>query len=601
MSLLAELKRRNVVKVGAAYLLVAWLVVQAASIGFPAFDAPAWALRVFILVLLLGFPIAVVMAWMLEMTPDGLRVEAAPSGNKTMIGIAVLLAVLAVAWYYRGQPTVRASAVPVGEVGARAPSGPEPALAKSIAVLPFLNMSSDTGNQFFADGISEELLNVLVKVPELGVASRTSSFAYKGKEMGAAQIARELKVSYILEGSVRKSGDKVRITAQLIDAVHDRHLWSETYDRKLDDIFAIQDEIANAIVAALRGSLTTTTKPAPVVKVRADTENMQAYELYLKARENFIARRDLAATTDMFQRVVQLDPKFARGWEGLAAVSAVAPSWGETDRDYTALAAEAADRALALDPSLSMPWAVKAQIREGAWPIDFAGQLSDYDKAITADPRNATALLWRGITWTELGFFDRALADLDRAVALEPDYLNVTRHKALALLFAGKEEEAIALYETGIPKGFVFSRSESFILPMLAHGRRAEALLLMGVGTMAPDLRDALLKKLDHPETTAANVRGMVARHAADAKVQTATGNLSQSHLYVWLGDYDSAGTADDRLATGIVAWDRYPPTWRNSPGMKHKLEAMGAVAYWRATGFPPQCHPAGATDFNCD
>ena len=601
MSLLAELKRRNVVKVGAGYLLVAWVVVQAASIGFPAFDAPAWALRVFILVLLLGFPIAVVMAWMLEMTPDGLRVEAAPSGNKTMIGIAVLLAVLAVAWYYRGQPTVRASAVPVGEVGARASSGPEPALAKSIAVLPFVNMSSDAGNQFFADGISEELLNVLVKVPDLGVASRTSSFAYKGKEMGAAQIARELKVSYILEGSVRKAGDKVRITAQLIDAVHDRHLWSETYDRRLDDIFAIQDEIANAIVAALRGSLTTTSKPAAVVKVRADTENMQAYELYLKARENFIARRDLSATTDMFQRVVQLDPKFARGWEGLAAVSAVAPSWGQTDRDYHALATEAADRALALDPTLSMPWGVKAQVRQDTWPIDFAAQLADYNKAINADPRNATGLLWRGITWINLGFLDRALADLDRAIALEPGYLNATRHKALALLLAGKEEEAIALYETGIPKGFVYSRTENFILPLLAHGRRTEALLLMGVGTMAPDLRDSLLQKLDHPETTAANVRGMVERHAADPELQSATGNLTQSHVYLWLGDYDSAGTADDRVNSGIVAWDRYPPTWRNSPGMKHKLEAMGVVAYWRAKGFPPQCHPAGATDFNCD
>ena len=189
MSLFTELKRRNVVKVGAAYLLVAWLVVQAASIGFPAFAAPAWALRVFILVLLLGFPIAVVMAWMFEMTPAGLKVEAAPSGNKGIVVIALVLAALAIGWYYRGQPTVRASAVPAGEVGALA--APPAALAKSIAVLPFVNMSSDTGNQFFADGISEELLNVLVKVPELGVASRTSSFAYKGKEMGAAQIARE--------------------------------------------------------------------------------------------------------------------------------------------------------------------------------------------------------------------------------------------------------------------------------------------------------------------------------------------------------------------------------------------------------------------------
>ena len=599
MSLLAELKRRNVVKVGAGYLLVAWVVVQAASIGFPAFDAPAWALRVFILVLLLGFPIAVVMAWMLEMTPEGIKVEGAPSGNKTMIGIAIVLAVLAVAWYYRGQPTVRASAVPAGEAGARAPSGPEPALAKSIAVLPFVNMSSDAGNQFFADGISEELLNVLVKVPELGVASRTSSFAYKGKEMGASQIARELKVSYILEGSVRKAGDKVRITAQLIDAVHDRHLWSETYDRKLDDIFAIQDEIANAIVAALRGSLTTA-KSAPAVKVRADTENMQAYELYLKARENFIARRDISATAGMFQRVVQLDPKFARGWEGLAAVASVAPSWGETDRDYMALANQASDRALELDPSLSMPWAVKSQIVGNSWPIDYQATLADLDKAVAADPRNATALLWRGIAWTQLGFFDRALADLDRALKLEPNYLNVTRHKALALLYAGREDEAFALYDSGIEKGFVFSRTESFIAPLLARGHRSEALLLMGVQTMSPELREALLTKLDHPETLVANARALVERHKDDPEV-TDRATLTLTHLYLWLGDYDSVGTSDDHVTTTIVAWDRHPAAFRNSSGMKAKLANMGVAAYWRAKGFPPQCHPAGPTDFNCD
>jgi TolB-like protein len=598
MSLLAELKRRNVVKVGAAYLLVAWVVVQAASIGFPAFEAPPWALRAFILVLLLGFPIAVVMAWMLELTPDGLKVEGAPSGNKTMIGLALVLALLAVAWYYRGQPTVRASAVPAGEVGA-APAPPV-APPKSIAVLPFVNMSTDAGNQFFADGISEELLNVLVRVPDLGVASRTSSFAYKGKELGAAQIARELKVSYILEGSVRKAGDKVRITAQLIDAVHDRHLWSETYDRELTDIFAIQDEIANAIVTALRGSLATT-RAAPAVKVRADTDNMQAYELYLKARENFIARRQLAATVGMFERVVALDPKFARGWEGLAAVSSVAPSWGVRDRDYQALAMQAADRALALDPALSMPWAVKAQSHEDHWPVDFAASRVQYDRAIAADPRNATAYHWRGIFWTRLGFFDRAIADFDRATALEPGYLNATRHKAQALLFKGKVQEAIALFETGFEKGFVTSRFENFVAPMLANGHRSEALLLLGVEDMDRELFEALEQSLDQGKPTVP-ARALVERSTARADArQRVLEFASPSSVYVMLGDFDGAAQTDDTVTTAIVVWDRYPPAWRNSPGMKRKLERMGAVAYWRANGFPPQCHALGATDFRCD
>ncbi len=597
MSLLTELKRRNVIKVGAAYLLVGWLAVQAASIGFPAFGAPAWALRVFILVLLLGFPFAAVMAWMFQITADGVKAETATSGSKLVIGGAIVLAALAIAWYYRGQPTVRDSAVPAGEVGAIAT--PAAQLPKSIAVLPFVNMSADADNQFFADGISEELLNALVKVPDLGVASRTSSFAYKGKEISAGDIARELKVRYILEGSVRKSGDKVRITAQLIDAEQDRHLWSQTYDRELTDIFKIQDEIANAIVSALRGSLTTSTAAAaPAVKVRADTENMKAYELYLKARENFIARRELDVTTDMFQRVVQLDPKFARGWEGLAATASVAPSWGFKNRDYRALSKQAADRALELDPSLSMPWAVKSQIIGDTWPIDFSAALVALDKAVAADPRNATAFLWRGISWTQLGFFDRALADLDRAVALEPGYLNASRYKALALLLSGKEDEAFALFESGFAKGFVNSRSENFIAPLYARGHRAEALLLMGIEKMPPELREAILTRFDHPDKPLANARALADRHLADLD-DPAFSNGSM--LRLWLGDYEGVADADDSVTTTIVAWDRYPASFRNSPGMKRKLVAIGAVAYWRANGFPPQCHPLGASDFNCD
>jgi tetratricopeptide (TPR) repeat protein len=340
-----------------------------------------------------------------------------------------------------------------------------------------------------------------------------------------------------------------------------------------------------------------------VVQVQADTDNMQAYELYLKARENFIARRDLGATVRMFERVVQLDPKFARGWEGMAATASVAPSWGVVDRDYMSISRQAADRALALDPTLSMPWAVKSQNVVDTWPIDYPTALGYLDKAIAADPRNATALLWRGIAWTNLGFFERALADQDRAIAIEPNYLNAIRHKALALLLAGKEDQAFALYDTGLEKGFVFSRTESFIAPMLARGRRPEALLLMGVETLAPDLREALLASLDHPEKpmAAADARALVERHRNDPELSQANGTLTRTHLYMWLGDYESAGKSDDRVSTTISAWDRYPAGWRNSPGMKLKLRNQGVVDYWHAHGFPPQCHPLGANDFNCD
>jgi TolB-like protein len=346
-------------------------------------------------------------------------------------------------------------------------------------VLPFVNMSEDKNNEYFSDGISEELLNVLVRVEGLGVASRTSSFRYKGSTLGTAEIARALKVNHILEGSVRKAGNSVRITAQLIDAMNDRHLWSETYDRELTDIFAIQEEIANSIVNALRAQLGRSTTAATPVTVRQDTDNLEAYQLYLKARELFIARKDLEQSIRLFERVTQMDPNFARGWEGLAAVAAVAPSWGITDRDYAALAKQAAERALELDASLSMPWAALAYTAQNSWPVDWSRNLSMMDRAIAADRRNATAYLWRGISWLNLGFFDRAIADFDRCLELEPAYSNAQRHKATALLWSGKSDEALALFEQGVRQGFVLSRSENFVGPLVAKGNLLAAQLLM--------------------------------------------------------------------------------------------------------------------------
>jgi tetratricopeptide (TPR) repeat protein len=250
-----------------------------------------------------------------------------------------------------------------------------------------------------------------------------------------------------------------------------------------------------------------------------------------------------------------------------------------------------------------MPWAVRSQIAN-TWPTDFSVVLGNLDKAVAADPRNATAFLWRGIAWTRLGFFDRALADTGHAVELEPNYLNAIRHKALALLLAGKDEEAFALYDTGIDKGFTNSRTENFIAPMIARGRRIEGLLLMDVGHLAPELREALVRQLDAPSTPPlplADLRALVARHASDPAVDQNQGTMTVTHLYLWLGDFDSAGKSDDSVTTTIVAWDRYPAGWRNSPGMKLKLRNQGVVDYWHAHGFPPQCRPVGANDFSCD
>lgn len=598
MNLLAELKRRKVFKIGAAYVVVAWLVVQVASIAFPAFDAPAWVLRIFILIAFLGLPIALVFAWAFDFHPDGIQSETRSRSDKLIFLIAAMLVALAFVWYFKGQPANRAGELPpVVAAPASKPASPV-VNPQSVAVLPFVNMSGDKDNEFFSDGISEELLNALVRVDGLGVASRTSSFAFKGKNVAASEIARQLKVRYILEGSVRKQAGSVRITAQLIDASDDRHVWSQTYDRQLTDIFKIQDDIANAIVAAVRGKLGK--QPERAVEVRADTDNMQAYELYLKARELFIARRDLPESVRLFERAVEMDPGFARGWEGLAAVSSVIQSWGFYDRDYTALARTSAERALKLDLGLSMPWAVLSQVQKHKWPVDYDTVQQQMEKAIAADPRNTTALLWRGISWIELGFFDRAIADLDLCLKLEPGYHNCRNHKMLALLVRGDASAAVAQFNLGVSNGAFQSRAENLLPTLVQRGDDTAALLLMDSLEFPVALRPILLEAMRHPEGKHPPGRDVVARYLSDPG-NLAVKNVGLTHFHLWFGDYDRVADLDDSLQAVIVAWDPYPASFRNSPQMKRRLVNEGVVAYWRKHEFPPQCRAVGSADFTCD
>lgn len=484
MNFITELKRRNVIRMAGLYLVGAWLMTQVAGTVLPMFGAPDWIARSIVIILAVGFIPAMIFAWVFELTPDGLKRDSeipveqsiAPQTAQKMNRLNAALLVLALLYFGVDKlvlaPQREAALVMETTQTVQAEAKTEAikkARDNSIAVLPFVNMSDDAGNQFFSDGISEELLNVLVRVDDLSVTSRTSSFAYRDKKMPSSQIARELNVGHILEGSVRKSGHKVCITAQLIDASNDRHIWSETYDRELTDIFAIQDEIANAIVVALRGSLAGQ-KGQSVVKVKVDTTNMQAYEIYLKARELFIARSDLAESVRLFEQVVEMDPNFARGWEGLAAVTAVVESWGIIDRNYNAMVVPAAERALKLDPALSMPWAALAMAQQNEQNVDWAKALELSAKAIQADPKNATAYLWRSIAWLNLGFFDQAIADQDSCLRVDPAYKNCTRWKAQSYIYTGDDSKAMDLFEQGVASGFVTNRANSFVPSMVKSG-----------------------------------------------------------------------------------------------------------------------------------
>ncbi len=500
MSFFNELKRRNVIRVGIAYVIVAWLILQFADIVLNNIEAPGWVFQAIMLVLGIGLPLALFFAWAFEMTPEGIKKEkdidrsqsiASQTGKKLNNTILILMA-LAITYLMfdkfsgRAQPgtdhfsqqtsgqttdTNEKSALSPVEAIAQANNKANP----SIAVLPFVNMSADPEQEYFSDGISEEILNVLVRVNGLKVASRTSSFTYKGENLNIPEIARQLKVGNIVEGSVRKSGNRVRITAQLINTSDDRHLWSDTYDRELTDIFAIQDEIANAIVEALKEELNI---GLDAVKVESVTDNLDAYDLYLKARGMFIARQNLDVANQLFEQATELDPGFALAWEGLAASHWVSTDWIKGDDiDHRQLAVSAADKALALDAGLSMPYAVKGMIISETVPHDFLTARKNLDMALANDPKNTTAWLWSGLFYKGLGYADEAIRDFQRCLDIDPGYQNCKQHQAQAYLNNGETEHAMVLFMETIEANF-HSQDGPFIPMAVTSGQRLLALYM---------------------------------------------------------------------------------------------------------------------------
>src|SRR5437867_79253 len=346
-----ELKRRNVYKVAVAYAVVAWLLIQIATQIFPFFEIPNWAVRLVVLLLIIGFPVALVLAWAFEITPEGIkRTEevdhSQPTTHRTgrtldFLIIAVLLVIVGVFAYQRFGPSQKTS-VSVSAI-------PE----KSIAVLPFENRSRDPDNAYFADGIQDEILTRLAKVADLKVISRTSTQHFKSAPENLSEIAKQLGVTNILEGSVQKAADQVRVNVQLINAMTDAHLWADTYDRKLTDIFAVESEIAKTIAESLQARLTGSEKSSIA---KAPTANPEAYELYLKGRFFWNKRTgtDLRKAIDYFNQAIAHDPNYALAYAGVADSYLLLPNYGgTTTRESIPPARAAAMKALELDDSLA--------------------------------------------------------------------------------------------------------------------------------------------------------------------------------------------------------------------------------------------------------
>src|SRR5437667_8778693 len=440
----AELKRRNVYKVAIAYAVVAWLTIQAASIFLPAFNAPQWAMQIVILILVVGFPIALVFSWAFEITPEGIKRESEVQADESIthhtgrkiVALTIVLAVIAtgllIFQFLRARSTSSLS------------TNASSVTNKSIAVLPFDNLSGDPQNAYFSEGVQDEILTRLAKIAELKVISRTSTQRFKSAPNDLRQIAQQLGVAHILEGSIQKAANQVRVNVQLINALTDAHLWADTYDRKLTDIFAVETEIAKTVADMLQAKLTGSEQH--VIAVRP-TANSEAHQLYLKGRFFWNKRtgNDLKKSIDYFEQAIAADPNYALAYAGVADGYVWLPGYtAGTPRDSYPKAKAAAKKALELDDTLAE---ARTSLAIAIWlyDFDFSQANREFLRAIELNPNYAIAHQQYGnITLSALGRFDDAIAEGKRAVELDPLSLVINTDLGSNYCYARRYDEAIA-------------------------------------------------------------------------------------------------------------------------------------------------------------
>ena len=447
-----ELKRRNVYKVAVAYAVVGWLLVQVATQVFPFLEIPNWVVRLVIALVVIGFPIALVIAWAFEATPEGIKrtaaADAMPAGGHKSWGwiyVVVAGAAMSIGLFFIGRYSAQRTAS-LENAPPRATAGA--ASEKSIAVLPFENLSEEKSNAYFAEGIQDEILARLSKIADLKVISRTSTQRFKSSPGNLPEIAKQLGVANILEGSVQKAADQVRVSVQLINALNDSHTWAETYDRKLIDVFQVESDVAQKIANALEAKLTGKEKAA--ISNRG-TKNPQAYDAYLRAIAlcNSQSKEDELRAIEFCRQAVALDPNFAEAWAELAVKESrryFFPERTEAQKERARIAAETAVR---LAPEL--PDA------QGATGLYYYYCLQDYDQALARferaradaphDPKTIEAM---ALVTRRQGKLDEAIALQKQAAELDPLNIDVWRNLAFTYRGQRKLEQASAMFDRAL-------------------------------------------------------------------------------------------------------------------------------------------------------
>jgi TolB-like protein len=636
MSFLRELRRRNVFKVGAAYAIVTWLLIQIAGAVLPTFDAPRWVLQTVTFLLILGFPVAVILAWAYEATPEGIKPTSgvsksdniAPVTGKKLDYVVIVLMALAIGFlvvdnYVLEESTqsistrqeTASSAAPdeadessPAESGARqttsqsAPAAKETGrnvLENSVAVLPFDNFSPDPDDAYFAAGIHEEILNQLVKLRNLHVIARTTMGQYAGTDKSIREIAAELNVETVMEGSVRYAADRVRVTTQLIDPLTGAHLWSETYEREFEDIFAIESDIAMQVANALGAEF------SPVEQARIEsvpTDSPEAYALYLSA-EVLRARQtqdDIALGLEHIDRAIELDPEFALGWVEKSFLHNVALIFfPERVAEERLASVQALRHALELDPELPQAHAGLAFVDSGR---------ADWRRAEDGFSRALALGMSAGEIARYQAPFRFAVGDIERAheITLAWQARDPLDPTALFFLFVqldvlGDARAALAEYERGKrlfdewPAGH-FNAMAS----LLGNGEHERAKEL-AQNEVSDAVVVAVLPYFDKPKDALAELQTL---YANDAYADPLS-RLAIAVLAAYFDDQELAlkAVTDSINAFAVNAYILWTPLFRElrqEASFKDFLRRKGLIAYWREYGWPDLCHRVGSDDFEC-
>ena len=615
MNLFKELKRRNVFRIAGIYAVVAWILMQVAGTLEASLKLPEWFDSVVTAGLMIGFPIALLLAWAFEMTPNGVKrtsdgtdeqlVSTSKIDGLILLGIII---VIGLGIWQQMNPKQQDSGditdsknnnsvIPV-KTGIQKPK--ETIQPNSIAVLPFTDLSPNKDQEYFSDGMAEEILNVLVRVDALKVTSRTSAFQFKGQEIGIPEIASQLKVRHIVEGSVRKSGNNLRITAQLIVAKDDKHLWSKTYDRPLstDNIFAIQDEISNAIVKALKDKLGL--KNIEKLAIKQNTQNLSAYELYLQARPLFIGRKQLAKADGFLIKAIELDSKFAQAWAMRAAINSLNlyyEIYDTTTEQDQINSLDYANRSLLLDPNNALALSVRAFTKINAnsrlrGQFDYFDIINDLKKSLHIEPKNSTTLLWLSAVYWKLGYIEKSARLLKQCIEYEPSYVPCISNYIGRHEYLGNYQKASDLYLNNLAYGLLDVQNA----PLLAIAHSSNKLAFMLI-LNSPNY----FKGWNRNEEIYNAYRNPSIDHSLLIKEAIDWISNKQIKPISWEAILIPIGYKPQQEKMQGYDVFTFNTLKVDSENAKKHIKGIGVFSYWQKHGYPPQCRPIGEDDFECD